>query len=1053
MNQLQIHKQIRKFLKQKPENASIDEAQKLVSYNFDARNYFFTKADERWLGWLWENGLLDELKAPAKDTSKYSYATPEIRYLVRMAKSKNSAIVKKVIGIITDESLATSEKKFNPELIDQIFRILADWKAEYIIEFFKDLETKNEKNYNTILYRIIVKIISFLKKHQQKKPEDKLKEWIKLMAPFGITITFSIERILKTLLEAKKYERLIFFADCVLAVKDKEDFKVEEVEILGAKVATKEVTPFYISDLEHTEVFEALQEIVENIDDIELIEKIFILLLRKFQEILELAKPAEESFFKYDDSYLLPMYSIDLFQLEKPYKSAFDYKTKALLYTLKITWNKLVEHYKEKDPEKLKNFFKENIGYLDDQKASLKKFIRSSWSWRLYALSQAAKVFKKELKGMIFFPLKERNKEYINIVLKAEYIHSLQAIFNLLSEDEQRGYIETIRNYFLDKISQRKEEERKNLLYEQYGWFFCFLRNFPVFKNFKKDLEKDGFIIPQKCQVGPEMRPISSGGARKPQPVLAQEDFNKIPLDELISKLKTDWKPENLANVEIKIKPAGLEVLIMNRAEQQFEEMLAATPRFFDQQIHLHYLYALLKGLTKALNRHLDSDYSPLFTLFREIQKIEREEFKELDKESEARKKQFYPLATWRWVHRAIAELLKTLLENEDEKIKILFKKHRKDILAILKYLLLKGYPDPNPETESAKDLPQNPFTAAINSVRGEAFEAFVLFVYRDGKRLQKDVKETLQVLIKEEKTRAMMFMYGYYAWVFYYRDKKWFTANILDELFRKKEDKYLKLAAEEGYLSQNLYREIFQDKAFRELYKEWIENEETDYPNQKHFKNPAEALADHLALGFIFLGLGQNDDLLQLFWKKSNSRQQKEFIAFIGRTLSEKSSLSQDIKLKEKLLNLWQWVLKNTSDAEVLSAFGYWVDKDIAIFENETLIRLVAKTIEKSKGAWENEYSSLGIILDLANLDFSAFLKIIRHFFLPQDPQLAKRRSWLVLHQDYKTKLAAAIKSAHEEEKKEKEKEKEASKLIGDLFEKGGEPFWFLEDIVLESS
>ena len=45
-----------------PLSPSKERLQKLLDVNFDARRYFFYKADARWLNWLWQNGFLDVLK-------------------------------------------------------------------------------------------------------------------------------------------------------------------------------------------------------------------------------------------------------------------------------------------------------------------------------------------------------------------------------------------------------------------------------------------------------------------------------------------------------------------------------------------------------------------------------------------------------------------------------------------------------------------------------------------------------------------------------------------------------------------------------------------------------------------------------------------------------------------------------------------------------------------------------------------------------------------------------------------------------------------------------
>lgn len=86
--QLDAHKEIDKILEQEPTSLNIDDVKSLVNLNPDARQYFFTKVDENWLDWLWNNGLLDVIKQKAEDPTRYGYRTPELNYLARMAEKK-----------------------------------------------------------------------------------------------------------------------------------------------------------------------------------------------------------------------------------------------------------------------------------------------------------------------------------------------------------------------------------------------------------------------------------------------------------------------------------------------------------------------------------------------------------------------------------------------------------------------------------------------------------------------------------------------------------------------------------------------------------------------------------------------------------------------------------------------------------------------------------------------------------------------------------------------------------------------------------------------------
>ena len=63
----------------------------LLNVNLDARRYFFHKADERWLDWLWRNGFLDAIKD--ENANPLATRTPELDYLLRMAGKRPDIVV------------------------------------------------------------------------------------------------------------------------------------------------------------------------------------------------------------------------------------------------------------------------------------------------------------------------------------------------------------------------------------------------------------------------------------------------------------------------------------------------------------------------------------------------------------------------------------------------------------------------------------------------------------------------------------------------------------------------------------------------------------------------------------------------------------------------------------------------------------------------------------------------------------------------------------------------------------------------------------------------
>ena len=85
---------------------TMDEEQiyELINRDLDARRYFFHKADERWLDWLWRNGFLDAIKEEA--ATRFATRTPELNYLLRMAEKRPDIVV----DIMLDTPISTDTR-------------------------------------------------------------------------------------------------------------------------------------------------------------------------------------------------------------------------------------------------------------------------------------------------------------------------------------------------------------------------------------------------------------------------------------------------------------------------------------------------------------------------------------------------------------------------------------------------------------------------------------------------------------------------------------------------------------------------------------------------------------------------------------------------------------------------------------------------------------------------------------------------------------------------------------------------------------------------------
>ena len=87
-----------------PPSVDKEGLQELIHINLDARRYFFHKADERWLDWLWRNGFLSAIKE--ENAAPFAIRTPELEYLLRMAEKRPDSVV----DIMLDTPISTDTR-------------------------------------------------------------------------------------------------------------------------------------------------------------------------------------------------------------------------------------------------------------------------------------------------------------------------------------------------------------------------------------------------------------------------------------------------------------------------------------------------------------------------------------------------------------------------------------------------------------------------------------------------------------------------------------------------------------------------------------------------------------------------------------------------------------------------------------------------------------------------------------------------------------------------------------------------------------------------------
>jgi len=851
--QLKLHKRIDTIINTPSERVDKGVLSLLLSFNPDARMYFYSVADDGWLDWLWKNGFIDVSKEKAKDPSPYNYRSPELDYLVKVADK----VPEKVVDIML--AVTISPQHFNHEVIDGFLWICQSLPAKQ-------------------LARIVPKIRD--------------EKWVLLMEKYN-RWGFEYEKLMDILVNAKHYSSLLILAEAVLEVRAKEATSKK-----GSGIMLD--SPFCFRDLRETKVFNYLA----GVDDAH-VEPALALATRVMGNIVRLGIVVANDIYEFNDGYLLA--DVDLFTTELGKIRQIYYR--ADIHELAAATKKLVQKSmgtKCDDVAAVRRSYETHIKALPNSQLI--------WRFKLFAMSLCPDVFKEELRAA-FFKIFDYQEPW-ELISGAEYKWALKKGFSTLSAEDREAYVLRVISCFGD---EDKEMWQKNL-----GW--CLLSS--AYAGLTQDeigraQEVFGRELDASYQPKASMGGFKAGYVSAKAPI-DQEALSRMSIPEITEKLKTEWAPEQLRKQDKDqdfLKPLsaeGMSTVLKADIVNRLKDYLANASLFFDRDhLDLHYTYAYLTGIYDVLREKkypTKTDWSGLFKLLAGI--VNSTMKHEFDHSTRERELGDAWLVGWDSVHISMADVLQELLKGNGDQPLMDFSSFRSALLEILGYLLL--YPDPEPEMELKKideierdpqtgaerHTGSDPFTAAINSVRGRAFQVFVNFAERDGLSLPENTMPKLSVDVKElyikclnaEKTQAIMFLFGHYLFIFYYRDRDW-TRDIMPQIFRadtKRNELYL--AAWEGYLTGDLYQELFEELA--DYYRRAIIMDSAQYTPRKYFTDLDKGLGTHIALAFAhYASFEFSSQLFRLFWEINNPKRHKEFISFIGRSCISRENAVEWIK------------------------------------------------------------------------------------------------------------------------------------------------------------
>ncbi len=1003
-----------------PLSAEKERLQGLIQANLDARRYFYARADERWLDWLWQNGLLDPLKE--EDSTLNGYRPPELDYLVRMAEQRPA----RVVDIMLEVRISTDTR--SQQVAYSFYRIC------------RGLPPKQ-------LARMVEKI--------------RRERWIPLLEESNQSV-FGYEEMLTTLSEAEEYPSMLVLTGAVLAVRSKDEME---------SVLRNRNNPFYFDNLPRTDIFRRLADVGE-----EYAEDAFALATDVMAEVVLLGaqksdsdreqkidldlleeeirtRPANSMPFAVLDRFSL--LDVDFFELElgQGQPHSFQGEVRELAAVLTILADRLIGEGNS-DQSSARKIFEEYVATLKDSSVT--------WRFRLYFWSLRPDVFGKELlKGFSRIFAVERPYE---ITKSREFQKALRRGFPVLSAEDRRVFLQRT----IEMFSQRPE-------YELVTGSRILSLTLPFLID-NPDLEEQARAAGFK--LDPEYEPqstIPESGEFKgvvPKAPITQEEFGQLSIDVIARRLRKEWSSEELNaqnsfdDFYTPLNASGLGNLIKDDMPLRLQEYIAGAKKFFDRDLlDPHYTYEYLAGIEKTIrdNRETaaEANWDGVIDLLEEI----RASGEEVPYGRGNRELDGFWYASWDAVHLVSADVLRDLFTEKDGRSLIQLSKFRDQILGVIDYLLT--HPQPSPEVEQdetprdALDIrameqdPESrwlndPFSMAFQTVRGRAFVTLVSFAENDGPHLRDDVKQIYERMIQRESTRGLMSMVGRFLPSFYFRDLAWCRKLLLQIFSQEPGRRYLSTTAWEGFLTNGLYSEMFRDPKFQNLYWRGLELTDDDYPqHQKHVTDPDKGIAEHFALAYLYCEaeFGFDHPLFRAFWEKDSPKQHAHFVSYLGQEFVFRSDTHDFFEShpegKQQLRDFWDWLLKSHENLETFRGFGLWINLQKGIFAPAWLAPRVRKTLEKSKGVLESENDLRESSVRLAQEAPEDTLEIARLHLLEGGVRGGRQET--IMRWDLDEMWIEAFKTLYRNPATKVKTEA----LINQLVFEGGQRFWLLGEIV----
>ena len=983
---------------------TLEEFRKLISENRLSLLFFYAqKADENWLVWLWDNGFLDTIIEAAKyEEDKFSVRA-ELGYLRRMVE----VVPKEVAAILRNIIKKIPAKTHNTNIITCLLDITSVLPASSLEMVLDDIYAK--------------KWISYINKKRYT-----------FMMP-------NYKRMLETLAKAKRYKCLLTLAANLMMVVDKKEVK-QQTEIF-----TSNSSPFYYHLLSEDNIWQYLANIKEDTAIVQALDLATntmakIITIRDKSSKKGTFKGYHGYEFETFDFFTLSLDSAESQRSENEQiklaaliKSLIENLIKKHSKKADFYYTEYIGDYNSKNPRipDTRAMWRLRLCILsvfpDLFSDKLQKYFSRLFDVYHYFDIIGGAEYERALKKCFPHLSKKYQREYFNQVLEyftslaknkpdEEKIHlfSGSRLLSMINKELKTNELKRAEEHGLGIKSHsepapviqigpfRQKEQRAPITEEE----FAKLSIAEIVDKLCNDWKPDNLAksYPFPFDDSPW---INESGVSN----LLTEDIAKR-LQDYINESERFFDPQNMDSSYTHSYFGGISKIIQEKRQVNSSDLSD-----IDWSNILRLCVTIIVGTEKGI-------------------------IKEESRKSRIDGITF--TAEWKSIYYEIAILLEAILymkSGMDKSKCIDILKCRNEVLKILKFLI--EYLNPalefkqkeklsaqqdnisgsylhtdNEDTSSISSYSiaesssvnerayntQDQFDDTINKARKHAFTAFIYFIYLDARkdmnnehlRIADDAKKIYENILTHERSGAVMFLFGYYFNYVYTWDKKW-AMQLLPQVFSEEYSKnVLYMAAWEGFLSNGPKEYMFFMPEIQKLYQRGLKLSEIDHPQQEHYDGLQLKIAEHFALIFVHIPekFNTEDKLFKELWAGDKVKGQSHFVNFIGRVFINNSnnifrfyqdtynSIRKDHRARQRLINLWEWVIENYNNPKVLAEFGYWIPLDDDLFDKKIIIKQIMRTIEKTDGTLSGNIID-EVIVKLAKAAPQDTLKIIEFALL----------------------------------------------------------------------